>query len=329
MPTIALTGASGFLGREIARELLARGHSVRGLVRSRDKAASALPSHPSLRLIEGDILDGGDGGTALAGLTAGVDAVINAVGIIRESAGQTFRKMHVDATRHLVTAARDSGVKRYIHVSALGANPEGKAEYQRTKYEAEQIVRKSDLDWTILRPSMIHGPHSSFINLAKGWCSGNKQPWFFLPYFSRGRLSSEDVPAAAVYREPASISPVAVEDVAWAAAECLRKDDAIGEVYTLTGPETLTWPEFLDYMCETIPGSNHALNPLGIPSEAAAIQAKVAKAIGLGQLLPFDEGMAIMGALDSTGSSDKAKLQLGFTPRPFRESFATYAARIS
>jgi len=323
--TIAVTGASGFLGRAVVSELLARGHHVRGLIRSKTNA-SKLPSSPNLRLIEADILS--PDSHALAGLVAGVHACINTIGLIRESAGQTFRKIHVDATRHLVNACREAGVKRFIQVSALGVGPEGKAEYQKTKYEGEQIVRKSDLDWTILRPSLIHGPGSSFIQLAKGWCSGNKQPWFFLPYFSRGRLSSENVPAAAVYREAASLQPVAVEDVAWAAAECLKREDAIGEVYNLTGPETLTWPELLDFMCETIPGSNHALNPLGIPAEAAAIQAKAAKAIGIGKLLPFDEGMAHMGAQDSTGSFDKAKLQFGFSPRPFRESFKTYAAKI-
>jgi len=323
--TIAVTGASGFVGREVVRELLSRGHQVRGLVRSKSKAAQALPTSPNLRLIEADIHDP----QALAGLTAGISACINTIGIIREAAGQTFRKMHVDATRHLVQACRDSGVKRYIQLSALGVGPEGKAEYQRTKYEAEQIVRKSDLDWTILRPSLIHGPHSSFIQLAKGWASGNKQPWFFLPYFSRGRLSSEDVPGAAIYREAASIQPVAVEDVAIAAAQCLERDDAIGEVYNLVGPDVFTWPQFLVFLQDHIPGSNPALNPLGIPCEAAAIQAKIAGMIGIGKLLPFDEGMAIMGGQDSTGSADKARIQLGFTPRPFRESFKAYAANIA
>jgi NADH dehydrogenase len=322
--TIAVTGASGFVGRALVAELLQRGYSVRGLVRSRDKAARALPSSPNLRLIEADILDP----MGLAGLVAGVHAVINTVGIIRESAGQTFRKIHVDANRHLIAAAREAGVRRFILISALGVTPEGKAEYQRTKYEGEQLLRKSDLDWTILRPGLIHGQHSSFFQMAKGWCSGAKQPWFFLPYFSRGRLSDENVPGAAIYREPASIQPIAVEDVAWAAAECLARNDSIGEVYNLTGPETLTWPELLNFMCETIPGSNTALNPLGIPSELAAMQAKIAKAVGLGKLLPFDEGMAIMGALDSVAGHDKAKAHLGFSPRGFRDTFKTYAAKI-
>ncbi len=322
--TIAVTGATGFVGSQVVRELLSRGHSVRGLVRSREKAKQVLPASDQLRLVQADITDP----TGLAGLTAGVTACINTLGIIREAAGQTFRKIHVDATRLLVNACREAGVKRFVQVSAIGVSDEGKAAYQKTKYEGEQIVKKSDLEWTILRPSLIHGPRGEFIRLAKGWCSGEKQPWFFLPYFSRGRLSSEDVPLAAIYREPASVQPVAVEDVAWAAAECLGREESIGEIYNLAGPEVLTWPELLEHMRDNIPGANQDLNPMGIPSEVAAIQALAAAKIGVGSILPFDHGMAVMGAVDSTASIEKARIQLGFSPRPFRETFNGYAGAI-
>lgn len=322
--TIAVTGATGFVGAHVVRELLNRGYSVRGLVRSRDKAKSVLPASDRLRLIDADIMDP----TGLAGLTAGVAACINTLGIIREAAGQTFKKIHVDATRALAASCREAGVKRFVQISAVGVSDEGKAAYQRTKYEGEQIVKKADLSWTILRPSLIHGPRGEFIRLAKGWCSGEKQPWFFLPYFSRGRLSSEDVPLAAIYREPASVQPVAVEDVAWAAAECLTREDSVGEIYNIVGPEVLTWPELLEHMRDNIPGANQDLNPMGVPSEVAAIQALVASKIGIGALLPFDHSMAVMGAMDSTASLDKARIQLGFSPRGFRERFNEYAATI-
>lgn len=322
--TIAVAGATGFVGSHIIRELLSRGHSVRGLVRSRDKARKVLPASDNLRLIEGDVQDQ----TSLAGLTAGVAGCINAIGIIREAGGITFKQAHIESTRALVAACRESAVRRFVLISALGVSDEGKAEYQRSKYEGEQILRRSDLDWTILRPSLIHGAGSDFLKLAAGWCRGDKQPWFFIPYFSRGRLSSEDVPMAAIYREAASIQPVAVEDVAIAAADSLVREDSVGEVINLVGPEVLTWPELLLYIRDHMPGGNFDIDPLGIPSEAAAIQAKVAAHIGIGGLLPFDEGMAIMGGQDSTGDGDKARLMLGLVPRPFRGTFEQYAAKI-
>jgi hypothetical protein len=77
-----------------------------------------------------------------------------------------------------------------------------------------------------------------------------------------------------------------------------------------------------------VPGANEDLDPIGIPSEAAAIQARAAKHLGIGSLLPFDEGMAVMGALDSTANVDKARAQLGFDPRPFTSTMRAYAARI-
>jgi hypothetical protein len=116
--------------------------------------------------------------------------------------------------------------------------------------------------------------------------------------------------------------------MSWAAAECLKREDSVGEVINLVGPEVLTWPEMLVYIRDHIPGGNFDINPMGIPAEIAAIQAKAAAKIGIGKLLPFDEGMAIMGALDSTGDADKARLMLGLQPRPFRGTFEQYAASI-
>lgn len=322
--TIAVAGATGFVGRHAVRELLARGYSVRGLVRDREKSAKVLPRDERLRLIQGDVLDA----TSLAGLTAGAAACVNAIGLLRETGGQTFRKAHVDSTRALVGACREAGVPRFIQVSALGVSGHGATPYQKTKWEAEHLVAKSDLAWTILRPGLIHGPDGGVMAIAKGWVTGHRPPWFFLPYFARG-VKSSDVPLAALRREPATVAPVAIEDVAWAIAECLDRPDTIGETFNLVGPEELTWPEMLRAIRDAVPGANPALEPLGIPSELAAMKARAAGAIGLGGLLPFDEGMARMGAADSTATLDKARAQLGFDPRPFRAALKSYAARIA
>ncbi len=328
MPTIALAGATGFVGRCIARELLSRGHAVRALVRDRDKARRVLPADQDagLGLVQGDPLTP----DALRELLDGADACINAIGIIRESPGvQTFKRVHVDTTRALVTACREHRVARYIQVSALGVHDEGKTGYQKSKFEAEQLVRRSGLDWTILRPSMIHGPDGEFVRTAAKWCRGKAPPWIFLPYFNRGEVVDASVPMPATHRVEPTVQPVSVRDVAQAAAECLDRPESIGEVYNLPGPETLTWPQLLRHMRDTLPGADGELEPRPIPSEKAAAIARLAARLGLGSLLPFDEGMAILGALDNTAAPGKARAHLGFDPRPFRETFKSYAAQIA
>ena len=319
---VAVAGATGFVGRAVVRELLDRGWSVRALVREPRKAAASLPRNDLLTLVIGD-------STKSSALVAGASACVNAVGLLREtSGGQTFKRVHVENTRDLVEACRSAGVTRFVQVSALGVSAAGKTPYQQTKYQAEQLVRRSGLEWTILRPALIHGRDSGFVTLAKGWVTGAKQPWFFLPYFSRGVLTS-DLPLAAIRREAATVAPVAVEDVAWAVGESLARPDAVGEIFNLCGPEELTWPTLLRTIRDSVPGANPELEPLGIPAESAAIQARAADILGIGGLLPFDQGMATMGASDSTASLDKARAILGFNPRPFTPTLRGYAAAIA
>ncbi|MFO0832795.1 MAG: NAD(P)H-binding protein [Phycisphaerales bacterium] len=321
--TVAITGSTGFVGRFLVRELLQRGINVRALARSRDKADAILPRPGEyagrLTVVIGNALHAAD----LKDLLSGVDACINLVGIIREvpREGVTFQRMHVDVTRTLVRECEQLGVSRFLQMSALNARPVGVSEYQTTKFEAEQALRQSSLRWTILRPGLIFGKGSVIVELAKGWCTGHSQPYLFLPYFSGG-VEDQRVPLGSVRRTEPRVAPVRVEDVCEAFANALVNDAAVGEVYNLVGSETLSWPQMLMHMKENIPGALPGLHPVGIPAEVAAIQAKVAGWMGLGQFLPFDEGMARMGAEDAVADLTKAREDLNIRPRAFRECFA-------
>ncbi len=321
--TVAVTGSTGFVGRHIVRELLERGHIVRALARSNDKVANVFPRSDRLSIVAGDIFDP----IAVGELFTACDACIHLIGIIREVGRARFKRLHVDATQIVVDACRVAGAKRLIHMSALGVSDEGICEYQRTKFEAEMIVRRSGLDWTIFRPSTIHGPGGEFTQLVADWVRGDAQPKFFLPYFKRPH-TDESVPLGPTKYEDPVMAPVYVNDVAAAFVSALETPATIGEVYPLAGPETLSWPEFLKFFQSITPDANDKLRPVGIPADLAAYAAMGAKLVGLGAFLPFDAGMALMGGQDSTASADKLHAHMNITLRPLRETAASYAAKL-
>lgn len=321
---VTVTGATGFVGRHIVAELLARGFSVRALVRDREKANRVLPARAAntpIDIIVGDVLDPRDARAACAG----AGACIHLVGILREHPrdGVTFQRAHVDATRSITAACKDAGVGRYLHMSALGVCDDGVCGYQRTKWAAEKLVRESSLDWTIFRPGLIHGEGSDFIDVATGLVTGHEMPWFFMPYFTRGE-ADPSVPLGGDTVIDPVVAPVHVDDVARTFVAALQSERAIGEVYNLVGSETLTWPDMLRFLRDTLPGGNERLEPFGVPSKLAAVKFKALSLVGLGDLLPFDDGMALMGGQDSTASLDKVCQHLGIMFAPFRASLRSY-----
>jgi len=350
--TVAVTDASGFVGRSVVGEMIARGWRVRGLARdlhdvkeldrrvreiaSEVGAARALPGGGQVDWFAGDVCDAG----ALDQLCRGADSVVHLVGIIREARGdeggagaggggrpQTFERMHIRATEAAIEAGKRASVKRYVHMSALGVGAEGRAAYQKTKWAAEQAVRRSGLDWTIFRPALIHGQDSEFVAMLAELASGEKPPFFFIPYFVRAE-EDRRVPMRFGDWTPAKVQPVAVEDVAYAFAESLVRDESIGEVYNLAGSEVLDWRTLSETIRDVVPGTNKKMGTWFVPGEHAAAAARVAKSLGLGGLLPFDEGQALMAIEDSVADCSKAEADLGFTPRDFTGTLARYAGSI-
>jgi NADH dehydrogenase len=154
---VFLTGASGFVGRNMLKRLLADEHSVRALVRDPEK--DKVLAQENVELVAGDVAEG-------AGLDQGMrgcEAVIHLVGIIVEKGKNTFERVHHVGTRNVVEAARRTGVKRFVQMSALGARADGPAEYQVTKWKGEEEVRRSGIPYCILRPSLIFGEGDGFV----------------------------------------------------------------------------------------------------------------------------------------------------------------------
>ena len=220
---VFLTGGTGFVGREILLQLIAAGHKVRALVRRGSEDKLAVVQDVDVHF--GDVADAG----SLAGALTGCDAVIHLVGIIREfpDKGITFQRLHVDATRNLIEAAEAQGVKRFVHMSANGARPNAEAVYHQTKWEAEELLRASDLDWTIFRPSLVFGRGGDFVDMLADLI--RKMP--IVPVIGKGR-----------YR----MQPVAIEDLAASFVKALDLPKTIGQTYQVGGSESYTYEEILD-----------------------------------------------------------------------------------
>jgi NADH dehydrogenase len=313
--TVAMTGASGFVGRHVAAALVERGHTVRAICRDRN-APRVLPSE-GVEVILGDVFDAG----AMARVAEGADTFINLIGIHRElSGGVTYQRMHVEATHRCLSAAIGAGAKRFIQMSALGTRPEARSAYHQSKRLAELAVIDSGLDWTIFRPSIIHGPGGEFMQMARNWVMGKGLPGFFLPYF---------VPFdGARPLPPTSVQPVHVEDVASLLADAASNDGAIGEIYAVGGPVAYTWPELLTTIRDVVPGAKPSLRPQGLPAPVCLMKARVAALLGMGSLLPFTADDVQMATEPGTCSNAKAGAHLGFAPRAFDTSLAAYADRL-
>ncbi len=241
---ILLTGATGFVGSEILKQILSGGHSVRALVRS-EKAASHFHGRPNVETFIGNILHG----PSLTGCLEGVDAVVHLVGVIAEVGENTYDRVHRVGTENLIKEAKKAKVKRFIHMSALGTRANARSQYHRSKWAAEEALRASGLDWTIFRPSIIYGPGDGFVNF---FARMTRPPLSWLQLFT----------LPVVLGGYAHLQPIPVTDVARCFASALTKSDSVGKVYDLCGPKALRLREILRTICEV---QGHAVTEIDPP----------------------------------------------------------------
>jgi NADH dehydrogenase len=322
--TIAIAGATGFIGRHLAAAFLDRGFRVRALVRSADKAAAVLPASDRLSLVMGGVFDD----RAVTEFADGADVLVNAVGIRLEQPPEvTFERMHPLATDRLIQAAEQAGVGRFILISALGVRPNASDDYSATKHNAETLLRRSRLPWTIFRPSIVHGPDAGFIDMLKDWVRGRAAPFFFMPYFARVDITPT-FPPKPPKLHATDIQPVHVDDLAAAVVNAAGNPDAVGEVYNITGPETLSWPDMYKHVRSEIPLGEAKKPIVPVPAPLASVMAALAKPLGLASTLPYSPSEPVLASMDSTADHRKAAEHLGFDPAPFRASFTSYAKDI-
>jgi NADH dehydrogenase len=150
---VAITGGTGFVGRHLARALVSCGHEVALIARGEDQRDSAILQLPGARFFRTDLSDVSE----LTRAFAACGAVTHCAGINREIGKQTYERVHIEATRHVVEAARRAGVAKIAMLSFLRARPDCGSGYHESKWAAEEIVRQSGLDYTVLKAGVIYG----------------------------------------------------------------------------------------------------------------------------------------------------------------------------
>ena len=302
---VLVTGGTGFVGREIVRELHAAGYAVRLLVRNRrSPEAQEMASRYAAELRDGNVLDA----ASLPGPLQGADAVIHLVGIISEVGDQTFENVHTRATQNIVGASLATGVRRFLHMSALGTRANALSRYHQTKWASEQAMTHSVLDWTIFRPSVIYGPEDAFVNLFARLAKFSP----ILPVMGEGR---------------AVLQPVAVEDVARCFVGALGEPRSIRETFDLCGPDELTMPQIL----RAILAATHRRRlivrvPINLARGLAASLEFVYPRL-LRKAPPLNRDQLLMLQEDNVGEPRRTAEMFGLRQNPFVEGIARYLKR--
>lgn len=286
---ILVLGATGFIGRAIVARLAERGVRVTAPTRRLVRARPLMPL-PTVDILEADIHDDAQ----LATLVAGCDAAINLIGILHGGGGSPygadFARAHVELPQRLAAACTAAGVRRLLHMSALGADGPAPlpSMYLRSKADGEKAVMASDLDWTILRPSVVFGPEDRFLNLF-----GTLQR--FAPIMPLARADTR-------------FQPIHIDDVAQAFVNALERRETIGQGYELAGPRVYTLGQLVRLAGKR---TGHSRPIIRLPDLAGRLQAMLLEALPGPTLMSLDNFDSM--ARDSVASGPIAP-ELGITP---------------
>ncbi|MCF8011823.1 MAG: complex I NDUFA9 subunit family protein [Clostridiales bacterium] len=285
---ILVTGGTGFIGRHLVWELIRQGYQVRVLVRDLLKGKYGFPDE--VEPVKGDITDR----SSIAKACEGVDTVIHLVAVIRETENITFEKLNVEGTLNLVIAAEETGVKRFIHLSVLGANDKPAYRYIYSKWLGEKSVCESNLDWTVLRPSIVYGEGFCFFDRMLQALKLFPPPFFPIPGNGKSLFQ-----------------PVAVEDVVSCILIAVKSPEMYGKVYEVGGPEHLNYIQMVNELFNVLNVKRLKIRiPISLMNTAVPFLNKIFKdppvtPVELKQL-----------EVDNITEKDAVQQYFGFEPRP-------------
>lgn len=256
---ILVVGGSGFVGRHLVAALAASGVEVTVPTRRLERAKPLLLL-PTVCVVEADV----GAANTLARLAGGHDALINLAGVLHSRRGRPdergphdygpdFAHAHVEVAQAAVAACRASGVKRLLHMSALGASRDAPSEYLRSKGVAQEaVLAAEDLAVTVFRPSVIFGPDDRFLNLFTELAA-------IFPVLPLGSPQ-------------ARFQPVYIGDVVRAYIAALARPETAGKRYDLCGPKVYTLRELVEYACR-VSGRRRVV--IGLSDNLSVLQARL------------------------------------------------------
>lgn len=293
-------GGSGFIGRYVVKRLARQGYVVRVAVRDPEAAlflkplgavGQIVPLYASVR----------EEGT-IHRAVQGADVVVNLVGVLAENAVDTFQAVHTEGAERIARLSAAAGVKRLIHISAIGADPASPSRYASSKGKAEQAVLSVFPSATILRPSLVFGLEDRFFNR----------------FAEMARL----LPFMPVISGRTKMQPVYVGDVADAVMAALTREDAAGRVYELGGPRVWTFREILAFILKNTRRDRRLVD---IPAGLAHFQARVMQHLPGKPLTPDQLLMLERDHIVSSGA--RGLTDLGITPTPVELVVPAYLSR--
>lgn len=297
---ILITGATGYIGQHLVSRLVRQGEHPRCLARNPLKAHQLFPG-ADLEIVQGDTTDP----STLSEAVRGVDTIVHAAFMTadrKEGPGNRYEETNVGGTINLIQAAEAAGVRRMIEISGLGTRPDKPGSYMQGRYLAEQRLKGSQLDWTIIQPSVLFGKDAPFIKGLTELIQSSP----VVPLIGGGKIMFQ---------------PIYIEDVVsiilWVLAEPERSSK---QTFTIGGPDYYSFTQIIDALLQSLHKSRlKAPAPRSLVGVGAAVMEAVLPKP------PLTKAAMALFSFDNTTDLNSVERQFGFTPM----SFAHYLAETS
>ena len=292
---VLVTGASGFIAGHLLPRLASRGHRVRAMWRGREGPGRTRA--PGIDWVEGDVTRPDTLGRA----TFECDVIVHLAGCSADEAGGSLESVNVAGTRNLLVAGLDAGVQRMVYVSALGASPAA-GPYFRSRFQAEDAVMSSGVEYVILRPAVVYGPEDHFVTSILALL--RKLPVF--PMLGDGTFR---------------LQPVAVEDLVDALTQSVERPDVEGGLYEVAGPDRISFTNIVRTVCE-VSGLRRPILPL--PDGVASPVTRIARSAGFATPFTREQLDVLRWGSVLSGEDNPLRSVFRVKPLPFRDALEDY-----